>query len=111
MKVNFYGIYRPIVGGKTIEFDGEGGLSVRQLIEAIVLRFAVMRDEMLDQSGQLYAYFPIYVNGRNARLLRDGLDTPLTSDDVVSIFSPLASGRLNVEDIKHTLDEPSPTEL
>ncbi len=106
MKVNFYGIYRPIVGGKTIEFDGDGALSVRQLIDAIALRFAAMRDEMLDQHGQLYAYFPIYVNGRNARLLAHGLDTLLDARDVVSVFSPLASGRLNVEDIKRAMVEP-----
>ena len=103
MKVNFYGIYRPIVGGKSIEFDSDQGVSVQQLIEAIATRFPIMRAEMLNEHGQLYAHLPLFVNGRNARLLRDGLDTQLTADDVVSIFSPLASGRLNVEDIKRAI--------
>jgi molybdopterin synthase sulfur carrier subunit len=100
MRVDFYGIYRPIVGEKTIEFGAGDGLSVRQLLDAIVTRFPAMRAELLDARGQLYPFVPIYVNGRNPRLLPNGLDTALLPEDNVSLFSPLASGRLNVEDIK-----------
>ncbi len=106
VKVNFYGIYRPIVGSKTIEFEVDRGMNVRQLIEAIVTRFPPMREELLDKRGQLYPFVPLCVNGRNARLLPQGLDTLLEPADAVSLFSPLASGRLNVEDIKHATVEP-----
>ena len=34
MKVNFYATYRPIVGGKTIDFDVDHGITVQQLVEA-----------------------------------------------------------------------------
>jgi len=40
---------------------------------------------------------PVYVNGRNPRLTPTGIDTPLESDSVVSFFSPISSGRMNVE--------------
>ena len=99
MRVDFYGIYRPIVGAKSIEV--EDGLSVRQVLEIIVIRYPALREELLDARGRLYPWVPVYVNGRNPRLWADGLDRPMGTGDVLSIFSPLASGRLNVEDIKH----------
>ena len=100
MQVNFYGIYRPIAGSKTVEFNIDRGSTARQLIEALVTRFPPLRDELLDASGNLHFYVPLYINGRNPRLLSNGVDTIQKPDDVLSIYSPVASGRLNVEDIK-----------
>ena len=96
MRVDFYGIYRPIVGGKSIEFDD--GLSVRQVLATIVTRYPPLRVELLDARGELYPWVPVYVNGRNPRLWADGLDRPIGAADVLSIFSPIASGKINVED-------------
>ena len=101
MQVNFYGTYRPIAGSKTVEFNLDRGSTVRQLIDAIVTRFPPLRSELLDAHGKLHTDVPLYLNGRNPRLLIDGMDTILQPDDVLSVFSPIASGRLNVEDIKH----------
>jgi hypothetical protein len=36
--------------------------------------------------------------------LSSGVDSILQLDDVLSIFTPLASGRLNVEDIKRAME-------
>lgn len=98
MRVDFYGIYRPIVGTKSIEF--EDGLSVRQVLEAVVTRYPPLRVEFLDEHGELYPWVPVFVNGRNPRLWADGLDRPLGAEDVLTILSPIASGKINVEDIK-----------
>lgn len=98
MRVDFYGIYRPIVGAKSIEF--EGGLSVRQVLDVVVAHYPALRDELLDVHDQLYPWVPVYVNGRNPRLWTDGLDHPIGAADVLSIFSPIASGKINVEDAK-----------
>ena len=100
MKVNFFAAYRQIVGGKTVEFEIRPDTTVRDLLEAIVARFPSLRDELLDPQGQLYPWIPLSLNGRNPRLLSHGVDSILQPDDVLSIFTPLASGRLNVEDIK-----------
>jgi hypothetical protein len=40
---------------------------------------------------------PIFVNGRNPRLETLGVDMPLRADDVISMFSPISSGKMNVE--------------
>ena len=98
MRVDFYGIYRPLVGTKSIEV--ESGRSVRQVLDVVTARYPALRVELLDERGQLYPWVPMYVNGRNPRLWDDGLDRPTKAEDVLSIFSPIASGRLNVEDIQ-----------
>jgi molybdopterin converting factor small subunit len=95
-RVDFYGIYRPIVGANSIEVDD--GLTVRQTLALIVARFPPLRDELLDRAGELYPWIPLYLNGRNPRLWADGLDRSIGAADVLSIFSPISSGKINVEE-------------
>jgi len=101
VRVDFYGIYRPIVGGKTIEFELEHGATIRVLLDAVVIRFPSLRIELLDRDGRLYPWIPLYLNGRNPRLWADGLDRPIGAADVLSIFSPIASGKINVEESRN----------
>jgi sulfur-carrier protein len=92
MKVNFYATYRPIVGGKTIDFDVNHGITVQQLVDAIIARFPAMRREMLDETGQLYSHVHIFVNGRDACYLDNGMNTAIQAEDVVNIFPPVGGG-------------------
>ncbi len=92
MKVNFYATYRPIVGGKTIDFDVEHGSTIRQLVDAIITRFPAMRREMIDDHGNLYSHVHIFVNGRDSVLLEQKLDTVLQADDILNIFPPVGGG-------------------
>ena len=103
MRVDFYGIYRPLVGAKSIEV--ESGLSVRQVLDVVVTRYPALQEELLDAQGRLYPWVPVYVNGRNPRLWVDGLDRPIGTEDVLSIFSPIASGKINVEETKRLQGE------
>jgi len=70
---------------------------VRDILKNIGGRFPALMNELFDERGELYPYIPLYVNGRNPRLLEHGLDSPLQADDVLSLFSPISSGRMNVE--------------
>jgi molybdopterin synthase sulfur carrier subunit len=92
MKVNFYATYRPIVGGKTIDFDVDHGITVQQLVDAIIARFPAMRREMLDDTGQLYSHVHIFVNGRDVCYLENGMDTVIQAADVLNIFPPVGGG-------------------
>jgi molybdopterin synthase sulfur carrier subunit len=103
MRVDFFARYRQIAGAKTVEFEITPTTTVRDLLEAIVTRFPPLRDELLDAKGQLYPWIPLTLNGRNPRLLSNGVDSVLQPDDVLSIFTPLASGKINVEDIKRVI--------
>ncbi len=92
MKVNFYATYRPIVGGKTIELDVDHGITIGQLIEAIIARFPAMQHQMLDENGNLYPHVHIFVNGRDACYLDKGMDTVIQADDTLNIFPPVGGG-------------------
>ena len=97
MRVEFYGNYRTITGGKTFEVESRQNLTVRDILQNVCVRFPALKDELFNEYGDLYAYIPVYVNGRNPRLMEAGLNTLLQTDDVLSLFSPISSGRLNVE--------------
>jgi len=42
----------------------------------------------------------IFVNGRHQRLTEAGIDIRLKPEDVISLFSPIASGKMNVEALR-----------
>jgi len=97
MRVNFYGTLRDQTGNERMEMDSHDGLTARQLIELLADRYPQLRDVLLDAHNRLYDYIPLFVNGRNPRLLPGGLDTPLENKDVISLFSTITVGRMNVE--------------
>ena len=105
MRVDFYGVYRPIAGAKTIEV--EANLNLRQVLAVVVARYPQLQAELLDEGGQLYPWIPLYIDGRNPRLWADGLERPIGAAEVVSIFSPIASGKINVEQARKSQGEES----
>lgn len=92
MNVNFYATLRRVVGAKSFEFDLDEGATVAQLIDEMIRRFPALRQEMLDEQGQLYRHVHIFVNSRDAGFLEQGLDTPLSKDDVIGIFPAVGGG-------------------
>ena len=92
MKVNFYATLRPIAGQKTIEFDLEKGISVQQLLDAVVLRFPEMGDVLVHENGQLYRHVHLFVNGRDALFLENAMDSPIKPGDKVDIFPAVGGG-------------------
>lgn len=92
MNVNFYATLRPIVGGKTVEFPVEEGITVGQLVETIVTRYPEIRRHLLNDQGELYPHVHVFVNGRDAPALAQGMHTPLTRNDTLDIFPAVAGG-------------------
>jgi molybdopterin converting factor small subunit len=97
MQLHFYANMRTVVGTMSLEIDGPDVDTFRKLVELIVKRYPDAAFHLLDEHGQLRQDVPVYVDGRNPRLLKEGIDTPLQSESVVSFFSPIASGKINVE--------------
>lgn len=102
MQVNFYGIYRLIIGQKTIEFNFTNN-TILDLLQTLTIKFPSLQNEIFDEHGNLHPYIPLFINGRNPRLLEAGVNTIIKPADVLSIFSPISSGRINVEDVKQSL--------
>lgn len=92
MKINFFATLRQIVGQKSVEFMLEEGTTVRQMVEIVVTRYPPMRVELLDETGNLWRHVHVFVNGRDAPYLPDGLQTVIQANDVVNIFPAVGGG-------------------
>lgn len=92
MKINFYATLRQITGQKTVEFDLEAGITVQQLLDAVLARYPDMRDDLLDENGRLYGHVHLFINGRDAPYLDDGLETIIKPGDKVDLFPAVGGG-------------------
>jgi molybdopterin synthase sulfur carrier subunit len=93
MKVLFYATLREIVGGKTVDFPVEPDATVRELLDAIVSRYPVMKKELMQPDGRLYGHVHVAVNGRDVQFLADDLDTVIMPEDEISIFPAVGGGQ------------------
>ena len=92
MHVNFYATLRQITGRKAVEFDLAPGVTVRELLGAVIEKFPGMEGELFDGNGALFGHVHVFVNGRDAPYLEKALDTVLKEDDTVDVFPAVAGG-------------------
>ena len=92
MKVNFFATLRPIVGQKTVEFELPPDTTVRDFVEIVVTRYPPMRPELLDENGELHRHVHVFVNGRDAPFLPDGMDTVIQAKDTLNVFPAVGGG-------------------
>ncbi|GAB4279333.1 MAG: hypothetical protein Kow0080_31550 [Candidatus Promineifilaceae bacterium] len=92
MKVNFFATLRPIVGQKTVEFDLSPEMTVRDFVEMIVTKYPPLRHELLDDEGDLHRHVHVFVNGRDAPFLPEGMDTKLKPTDTLNVFPAVGGG-------------------
>ncbi|MBK9943794.1 MAG: MoaD/ThiS family protein [Kouleothrix sp.] len=92
MQINFYATLRQIVGGRTVTFDMEPGITVRELIDGVVTRFPPLRVQLLDNNGNLYSHVHVFINGRDAPYLPNSVETTIAPGDTIDIFPATAGG-------------------
>ena len=92
VKVSFYATIRAIVGAKTLEIDLPEGSSVQELLDRLIERCPPLGDKLLTPDGQLSRSVQVFVDGRGATYLPDGLETKLDPDQSVDIFPAVAGG-------------------
>lgn len=100
MQIRFYANMRTVIGTSSLSVDDVKLDTFRKLITHLIQLYPDVKLHLLDSSDELRQDVPVYVDGRNPRLLQAGIDTPLKPDSVVSFFSPIASGRMNVEGLR-----------
>jgi molybdopterin converting factor small subunit len=110
LKIVFYGTYRLITDRESIEVALPAGNTLLDVLREIIVLYPILGEALFDEAGNLFPYIPLFLNGRNPRLLEQGMHTYVTQGDVLSIFSPIASGRLNVEDLNQSTAGPFPEE-
>ena len=97
MQARFYANMRTAVGTSVLDVDVRDVDTFRKLVAFLVAEYPDAKFHLLDEQGALRPDVPVYVDGRNPRLLQDGIDTPLQADSVISFFSPISSGKMKVE--------------
>ncbi len=97
MQIRFYANMRALVGMESFDVaDSRGIVTLRDLFMDLVRQFPEIQPHLFAEDNTLRKDIPIFVNGRNPRL--DGaMDSPLRAEDVISLFSPIASGNMDVE--------------
>jgi MoaD family protein len=100
MQIRFYANLRALTNRSVIDIPNPKIDSLGQLIEYLVKKYPNTASLLLDGNGELPDDVPIFVNGRNPRLDENGMKQSLDPEDVISIFSPIASGRMNVEGMR-----------
>jgi molybdopterin synthase sulfur carrier subunit len=63
MQAHFFATLRPIVGGKTVDFDVDHGVTVQEMLDLMIARVPKLRDELLDETGQMHGHVHFFVNG------------------------------------------------
>ena len=97
MQLRFYANMRTLVGMAALEINDARVDSFRKLTALLVAQYPETALHLLDADGELRSDVPVYVDGRNPRLRAEGVDAPLQPDSVISFFSPISSGKMNVE--------------
>lgn len=92
MKVNFFATLRQIVGQKTVEIDLPQDSTVQDFVELVVTRYPPMRKELLDENGNLYRHVHVFVNGRDAPFLEQGMNTVIQPNDTLNVFPAVGGG-------------------
>jgi len=90
LRVKFLATLYELTGVLKTEVEVPDGLTIRGLIDALARKYAKLREELLDEGGNLKPMYNILVNGRAVEWL-NGLDTRLKDGDEV-VFIPLAAG-------------------
>ena len=89
MRVKFFATYRQITGCKETDLKAQ---SIGQLLHDVCGRWPGLRPKLLDESGtEIGPDAIVMVDGRNVVHL-EGIDTPLTEENVVALFPLVAGG-------------------
>jgi len=92
MIVNFYATLRRVVGAKSVEFSLNEGATVRQLIQEMIRSYPALKQELLNEQGELYRHVHVFVNSRDALFLENGLDSELSPEDNIGVFPAIGGG-------------------
>jgi molybdopterin synthase sulfur carrier subunit len=87
-KVKFYGALRKYTKARQLEIDGD---NVGIVLQRVCKDNPGLKKALFDDEGKLHPYVRIMVNGRAIELAQ-GLETPLTSEQEVALFPPIAGG-------------------
>jgi molybdopterin synthase sulfur carrier subunit len=91
MQVRLYATLRQIVGTKIVEVPVQTEKTIGDLLRALVQQYPKLDESIWYSDGSLAEHVAVILNGRDIRHL-EGVDTPLTDDDILDVFPPVGGG-------------------
>jgi sulfur-carrier protein len=82
---------RDLTGKKTITVPFEDGQTVRKLLDDLTNIEPNLKNEIINENGEMTGLVHILVHGRNIEWLQ-GLDTPMREQDIITFLPPSAGG-------------------
>ncbi len=92
MRISFYATLRKIVGQKHVELPLPERVSLEEILSAVVDAYPDLREEVLDEAGQLDRYIHLFVNGRSSKFLPGGMATVVDGSQTIEFFPAVAGG-------------------
>lgn len=92
MEVKFFATLRDIAGGKVAEIPVSHGVTAKEVLNAILVKFPAMEKELLQDDGRLFGHVHFFVNGRDVQFLPEDLETKIMPDDVITVFPAVGGG-------------------
>ncbi|MHA2365870.1 MAG: ubiquitin-like small modifier protein 1 [Candidatus Hodarchaeales archaeon] len=89
--VRFFANLKEISNKRNVTLQVEIEKTINQLLEILFEMYSPLKEEILDESGNLREYYVILKNGRKISIF-EGMDTKLENGDVIAIFPPAAGG-------------------
>ncbi len=90
--IRFYATLRDAVGGRDPAVGLTAPFTAWQLVQHVVAKWPDAREWLLEDDGTLRRAVHVFVNGREARYLPDGLEAIIGPDDKVDVFPAVGGG-------------------
>ncbi len=91
MLIKSYATLRDLLGWRSREYPLAEGATVGDVLGALARECPEFGAKLWDDEGQLTGFITVLKNGRSVEYLQ-GLQTPLTEADTVSLFPPVGGG-------------------
>lgn len=91
MQIKAYATLRDILGGARFDIPLPAPTTVGDVLRQLVAQHPDLRPKLWDEGEALTGFITVLLNGRSIAYL-DGLETPVSEADTLSLFPPVGGG-------------------
>ena len=91
MQVKTFATLRDLTGTSAIQLEVAGPTTVGQVLHRLSDEYPALGKKLWNSEGTLSGYVKVFLHGRAVQFL-NGLDTPVTDEDIISLFPPVGGG-------------------
>ena len=91
MRIRTFATLRDLMGVSAIDLPLPGRVDVRYVLDRLVEDYPMLAGKLWHANGDWSGFVTVLLNGRSVEYLA-GLATPVTDDDVISLFPPVGGG-------------------